>query len=145
MTGETLRSRKTRKLPPLAEFQEAVASLMHVWSDQVATDEDPSPVHVFLGLLSRPIVLCRRLFGGQVGKYSAAHCHFRLTVNSILPSLPCKQPVSTATDCSAKSRHESPKPCGVSDTRQGCLRSQKLRRTGNPTESIFFTLPPHIR
>ena len=27
---------------------------MHVWSDQVATDDDPSPVPVFLDLLPEP-------------------------------------------------------------------------------------------
>ena len=54
MTGLMSVSGESRKPGGLAEFQEAVASLMHVWNDQVATNDDPSPIPVFLDLLSGP-------------------------------------------------------------------------------------------
>lgn len=45
---------ESRKPAALAEFQQAAASLLHVWDDTVATDEDSTPIPVFLDLLSGP-------------------------------------------------------------------------------------------
>ena len=106
-------SGESRKPGGLAEFQEAVASLMHVWNDQVATNDDHSPIPVFLDLLSGPNYPLSQAFcwaGWKVVQPIDLQIDrdFDITKSSIQRAivhiLPTCYLVSAAMDCSAKSR-----------------------------------------
>ena len=140
-------SGESRKPGGLAEFQEAVASLMHVWNDQVATNDDHSPIPVFLDLLSGPNYPLSQAFcwaGWKVVQPIDLQIDrdFDITNSSVQRAiahiLPTCHLVSTAMDCSTKSRIReialpglrAPKPFGVSNIQEVFLLCLRTRHSG---------------